>query len=149
MPLTDFLVPDCILLAPKAKDKWDLLEQMVQQLTVSGSMPVERFAETHQALVAREHSVSTGMEDGIAVPHAALPGLDGVRAAMALIPQGIDFHSLDGKPATIVVLLLVPREEKLQHVRTLTEIARRLGDPSFRERLLACETGESAISIWG
>ncbi|HJM39886.1 MAG TPA: PTS sugar transporter subunit IIA [Planctomycetota bacterium] len=149
MTLTQFLSSDCVLLAPPADDKWDLMRKMVDSLAASGALSAERLEDAHQALVARERSVSTGMEDGIAVPHAALPDLEGVRAAMALLPTGIDFQSLDGRPATIVVMLLVPREEKLLHVRTLTEIARRLSDGSFRERLLACDSGESVLGIWG
>jgi PTS system fructose-specific IIA component len=148
MSFADFLNPDCVVVAPTATDKWELIRQMAEVLCASGTFPAERLDEVNQALVARENSVSTGMEDGIAVPHAALDCVHTVHAAMSLIPNGIDFHTLDGNPAKIVVMLLVPRAEKLLHVRTLTEIARRLGDSSFRTRLLECTDGEGVQRLW-
>ncbi len=148
MSLADHLCPGAVLLRPAAKDKWELLSALVRALVEAGRLPVEREAEALEALEARERSVSTGMEHGIAVPHAALPGLDGVVAAVAILPQGLAFDSLDGQPARIVVLLLVPREEKLLHVRTLTEVARRLGDPDFRERLLRAGDPDQVRALW-
>ncbi len=148
MALADYLRPDAVLLSPQASDKWQLIRQMVDGLVRAGHLPAPRREEAVAALDARERSVSTGMEQGIAVPHAALEELDGVRAAMAVIPAGLDFQSLDQLPAKIVVLLLVPKKEKLLHVRTLTEVARRLGDSAFRERILACQSGEELIGLW-
>ncbi|MBC8329997.1 MAG: PTS sugar transporter subunit IIA [Planctomycetes bacterium] len=148
MALADFLRPDSVLLSPQAADKWQLIRQMVDGLVGAGHLPFERRDEAVAALDARERSVSTGMEQGIAVPHAALDELDGVRAALAVIPEGLDFQSLDQLPARIVVLLLVPRQEKLLHVRTLTEVARRLGDSAFRQRILDCRSGAELIGLW-
>ena len=61
---------------------------------------------------------------------------------------GLDFESLDGRPAQIVVMILVPKHEKLIHLQTLTEVARRLGDASFRTDLLAAASPEAVIQLW-
>ncbi len=148
MALADYLRPETVLLAPQADDKWQLIRQMVDGLVGAGHLDAARREEAVAALDARERSVSTGMEQGIAVPHAALDELDGVRAAMAVIPDGLDFQSLDQLPAKIVVMLLVPKKEKLLHVRTLTEVARRLGDGAFRQQILGCGSGEELIGLW-
>ncbi len=148
MPLADFLAPSCVLTSPTVEDKWDLLNQMADRLGASGAFSTDQLETVNKALFAREQSVSTGMEDGIAVPHAALDCISTVHAGLALIPDGIDFQALDGKPSQIVVMLLVPRAEKLLHVRTLTEIARRLSDPTFREKLLASGGGEETREYW-
>jgi mannitol/fructose-specific phosphotransferase system IIA component (Ntr-type) len=148
MALADHLRPDAVLLAPRAADKWELLRLLVDGLVRAGMLAENRRDEAVAALEARERSVSTGMEQGIAVPHAALDQIDGVRAALAVIPDGLDFQSLDEQPARIVVLLLVPKQEKVLHVRTLTEVARRLGDGAFRERILGCASGEELIGLW-
>ncbi|MCH2102163.1 MAG: PTS sugar transporter subunit IIA, partial [Planctomycetes bacterium] len=114
----------------------------------SGTLDADTESAAKAALVERENSVSTGMEHGIAVPHAALDDLDCLKVAMSLIPDGLEFQSVDGKPAQIVILLLVPKKEKVLHLSTLTEIARRLGSTEFRDRLLACADGESAVAYW-
>lgn len=148
MTLADHLCPEAVLLAPAAADKWDLLRLLVDGLVRSGGLPAARREEAAGALIARERSVSTGMEQGIAVPHAALEDLPGVLAALAVLPDGLDFQSLDQLPARIVVLLLVPKREKLVHVRTLTEVARRLSDAAFRQRVLSCRTADELIDLW-
>lgn len=148
MSLADHLDARAVLLRPPAADKWALLRQMVAALVDCGRIPAPALEAAAAAVEARERSVSTGMEQGIAVPHASLEGLERVSAALALLPEGLDFQSLDGQPARIVVLLLVPRHEKLAHVRTLTEVARRLSDAGFRERLLRAPTADAAVELW-
>ncbi|TAH38524.1 MAG: PTS sugar transporter subunit IIA [Planctomycetota bacterium] len=148
MSLAAHLDSGAVLLRSTAGDKWELLAQLVQALVRCGRIPASQAAAALAAVEARERSVSTGMEQGIAVPHAALDGLERVAAALALLPQGLDFQSLDGQPARIVVLLLVPRHEKLAHVRTLTEVARRLSDPVFRRRLLEAPDAAAAVELW-
>jgi mannitol/fructose-specific phosphotransferase system IIA component (Ntr-type) len=136
------------LLAPNAADKWKLMDLMVDHLVGSGTLSKELEGPAKAALVERERSVSTGMEQGIAVPHAALDELDCLKVAMALVPGGMEFESVDGKPAQIIMCLLVPKAEKLLHLSTLTEIARRLGQPAFRSNLLACKNTEDAVACW-
>jgi mannitol/fructose-specific phosphotransferase system IIA component (Ntr-type) len=148
VPLVDHLQASCVLLDPKVSNKWELLDQMVDHLVDSGALGKDQSVAAKTALVDRERSVSTGMEHGIAVPHAALDQLECLKVAMALVPTGLEFQSVDGRPAQIIMLLLVPKSEKLLHLSILTEIARRLGVATFREQLLACTSTESATEIW-
>ncbi len=124
------------------------MDQMVDHLVASHTLSKELEGPAKAALVERERSVSTGMEQGIAVPHASLEELDCLKVAMALVPGGLEFESVDGKPAQIILCLLVPKTEKLLHLSTLTEIARRLGEASFRSKLLACKNAEDAVACW-
>lgn len=142
------LLPDSVLLAPAASDKWKLLESMVQAVARSWEMSPEIAAACHQCVFAREESASTGMEAGIAVPHAAVEGLEQLVIGMALLPDGLEFHSLDGKPAKVIVLILVPKKEKLIHLQTLTEVARRLSGEDFRESLLGAGSSAEVIQMW-
>lgn len=148
MALVEHLTAADVLLAPKVAHKWELIDLMVERMVASGTLSADMESAAKAALVERENSVSTGMEHGIAVPHAALDDLDCLKVAMGLIPSGLEFQSVDGKPAEIVILLLVPKKEKVLHLSTLTEVARRLGSAEFRGRLLACVDGESAVSCW-
>ena len=148
MSVAEHLHPAAVLLRPEAEDKWQLLHLMCEALVKAHVLPAELLESAEEALLERERSVSTGMEQGIAVPHAALDGLPGMVVGMALLPDGIDFEALDGKPTEVVVLILVPKAEKLMHLQTLSEVARRLADPRFKEQLLAAEDGAHALALW-
>ena len=148
MSVAEHLHPEAVLLHPAVADKWALLGTMAAALVDAGTLPADLQEAAVHALEERERSVSTGMEQGIAVPHAALDGLAEMVVGMALLPDGIDFAALDGQPTTVVVMILVPKAEKLRHLQTLSEVARRLGDASFRERLLAVDTGAAALALW-
>lgn len=148
MSLADHLHPAAVLIAPPAQDKWRLIEMLVEALVAAGRLPAARRGEAVEALFARERCVSTGLEDGIAVPHAALDDLPSMQVALALLPDGLDFAAQDGRPTQVVVGVLVPRKEKLLHLQTLAEVARRLGDPGFRAELLRCEDGRAAVALW-
>ncbi|MGH7149855.1 MAG: PTS sugar transporter subunit IIA, partial [Planctomycetota bacterium] len=97
-------------------------------------------------LPARERSMSTGMERGVAIPHAAVDAAERPLAALAVLPQGVAFESIDGRPATIVALLVIPRREKLLHIRTLAEVARLLSRDEVRSRLLGSGTPEEVLA---
>jgi len=137
-----------VLLAPPVSDKWNLLEAMVEALSSAWNLTVEAQNLCLECVVAREQCVSTGMEAGIAVPHAAVEGLDRMLVSMAILPGGLAFESIDGQPAQIVVMILVPKHEKLIHLQTLAEVARRLGDASFRADLLAAAAPEDVVQLW-
>ena len=148
MTLIQHLRPGTVLLKPEISDKWDLFEKMVDAFVSSDSIPPSQRSATLEALVAREKSLSTGMEDGIAVPHAALEGLESMASGIAILPEGIDFQSLDGNLTRIVVALVVPQDQKLEHLRVLTDVARRLGEAAFREKILLARTAGEILGLW-
>lgn len=142
------LRPGAVVIAPSVSDKWALLRQMVEAAAGAWELSPELLENCHRRLVAREESVSTGMEAGIAVPHAAVEGLDEVVCGLALLPKGLPFDSLDQQDAQVVVMILVPKHEKLAHLSTLTEVARRLGDASFRAQLLQKTAADDVLAMW-
>ncbi len=148
MPLADHLHPAAVLLAPPARDKWHLIEMLAEGMVAAGRLPAARLKEAVEALYARERCVSTGLEDGIAIPHAALDGLSSMVVALGILPDGLDFDAQDGKPTQLVVAVVVPRQEKLLHLQTLAEVARRLSDGDFRAALLASSDGREAVALW-
>ncbi len=148
MALFEHLQSAAVVLAPRVQDKWQLIDHLVETLVAAGELSEDLHEAAQKALVAREQSVSTGMEHGIAVPHAAMEELDCLKVAMAVLPQGVEFQSVDGKAAHIIVMLLVPKSEKLLHLTTLTEIARRLSEASFRERLVAAGSADEVVACW-
>ena len=127
-------------------DKWDAIARMMEHLVEVGRLDKAIAEPLHEAVLSRERSMSTGMERGIAIPHAAVDGLEQVVACIGIVagPEGLAFESVDGRATRLVVLLLIPRSQKLLHIRTLADVARVLGKDSVREALLAARTGGEA-----
>jgi len=140
-----FQSPD-LLVGFQAQSKWDAIERILKHLEQRGRIVPEHAPAFLEAVLAREQSMSTGMEHGLAMPHAAVEDLDEVVACLALCAEGdeLDFESTDQSRTRIVVLLLIPRKQKLLHIRTLAEIARLMSKGEAREHLLAASDSEAA-----
>ena len=137
---TDFLI------GLNPTDKWDAIGKMMEHLVEVGRCSAEQADTLHEAVLARERSMSTGMERGIAIPHAAVDGIEHVIASIGIVsrPHGLAFESVDGRPTQLVVLLLIPRAHKLLHIRTLADVARVVGRESVRDALLAATSWAEA-----
>lgn len=142
-----FQAPD-VLVGFKASDKWDAIERVLRHLEARERIPANQTGTYLDAVLGRERSMSTGMEHGLAMPHAAVDGLSEVVACLAICGEqdSLDFESTDASPTRIVVLLLIPRTQKLLHIRTLAEIARLMSKYEARQHLLKAADGEEAWS---
>lgn len=98
-------------------------------------------------LAAREKLQSTGIGDGVAIPHASAESASAQAGALLLCPQGVPFESIDGFPAKIVFGVVGPRRATGEHLRTLARISRLLRDGTTRSRLIEAPTAEEALSI--
>jgi PTS system nitrogen regulatory IIA component len=95
-----------------------------------------------EVLLDREKLGSTGIGDGIAIPHGKLKGLDSLVIAFGRSHDGIDFDSIDGKPVHIFFLLMAPESSTGQHLKALAKISRMLKDPAFRSNLMSAKSTE-------
>ena len=148
MRLQDLIPPEHILLGLEAADKWEVIRQMTANLRARGAIPADHATSFQECIVQRERSMSTGMERGIAIPHAAVDGLERVVASLAIVDgpsgEGVNFDSIDSTPAWLVVLLLIPRPQKLLHIRTLADVARHLGNEDVRRALRGARSTDEA-----
>src|SRR5262245_4065699 len=148
MRLQELIPPQHIVLGLEAADKWEVIERLTGNLRDQGAVPEELAGGYRDAVVQRERSMSTGMERGIAIPHAAVDGLERVVAGLGVVAgpngEGVPFDSVDSGPAWLVVLLLIPRPQKLLHIRTLADLARHLGSEDVRQALRNARTREEA-----
>ncbi len=130
-------------------DKWHAIEVLIQHLADTGSLGESQADDALDAVQRRERSMSTGMEKGVAIPHAALPDLEQVVAILGLVGngEGVPFESMDGAPAQLIVVLLIPKTKKLLHIRTLADVARILGDEQIRQELLAAVDAETVHGL--
>ena len=146
MDLQQLFQPDDLVVGFAPADKWEAIEELVGHLVRRGKLDGEIAPQVLQQVLARERSMSTGMERGIAIPHAAVDNIEHVLACMGIVSRegGLAFDSIDAQPARLIVLLVIPRSQKLLHIRTLADVARVLGIEDVRDALLAAETSEQA-----
>ena len=144
--LQELFRPEDLLVDFEALDKWQAIERMMRHLIDAGRVPAHLAKLCHEAVFARERSMSTGMERGIAIPHAAVEGLQRTAACLAILSarHGLDFESIDRGATHFIVLLLIPRERKLLHIRTLADVARALSKEHVRARLLEARDSAQA-----
>ncbi|MCC6407250.1 MAG: PTS sugar transporter subunit IIA [Planctomycetes bacterium] len=128
------------------KDKWDAIGQLVRHLVGRQAIAEASAERVLEQVLARERSMSTGMERGIAIPHAAVDDVQKVTACMGIVsrPGGLTFQSIDGQPARLVVLLVIPKAQKLLHIRTLADVARVLSNEAIRNALIGAPSPREA-----
>ena len=120
MILTNILQSDCIKVPLEGKDKSAVIEELLD-LLVSAELITERDAALN-AVMAREKTRSTGIGSGIAIPHGKCNCIKSLVMALGIISDGIDFQSVDEKPAKIIILLLSPTDKTGPHIQALAKI---------------------------
>ncbi|WIY53084.1 PTS sugar transporter subunit IIA [Devosia sp. YIM 151766] len=123
MELANILAEDSVLTCTGITDKRQLFEILAQQAAERTGLSKGEIVE---ALVAREELGSTGLGNGIAIPHGKLKGLKGVYAAFARLDSPIEFDSMDDQPVDLVMLLLAPVGAGADHLKALSRVARLL-----------------------
>ncbi|MBC8097220.1 MAG: PTS sugar transporter subunit IIA [Akkermansiaceae bacterium] len=145
--LNELISPASINLNLKSKDRDGVLEELVAQITVLADQPEARQTLL-RALHEREQLFSTGIGDGVALPHArnALVGLvDKPVIIFGRHTPGIPYGAVDGVPARLFFLLVAPTVT--QHLAVLARISRLLRDPDVRQNLLTAETPKKALEL--
>lgn len=140
MKITEMLKREFVLEQLKAGNKRDVLAELVG-VFAQGRINVDSEAMLH-VLLERERLGSTGIGDGIAIPHGKLPGLEEMVVSFGRSREGIAFEAMDGKPVHLFFLLMAPENSAGQHLKALAKISRMLKDENFRKNLLAAKMHE-------
>lgn len=147
MRLMDILRESLIKVGIEARNKWEVIEELTDYLIAEHELKATDRENVLRAVVAREKSLSTGMQHGVAIPHGCVEGLQDVVACLGISEKGIDFESLDGRPTHLLMLLIIPKNKFQSHVKTLAGIARLLNSEALREKLRKAPNGETAFHI--
>ena len=148
MILTDILSSERVRVAARGagvKSKDEALRALSALLGTGTEAPGE--ADFYRVLVEREALQSTGIGDGVAIPHGALENLSGQLAALLICPDGVPFDAIDSAPVYILFAVLTPKRATGEHLKTLARISRLLRDTSFRQKLLAAADGRQAHGL--
>ncbi|TFH43410.1 MAG: PTS sugar transporter subunit IIA [Chrysiogenales bacterium] len=145
MELSDNLKKQNILLKASSNNRWDLIEEMVDLAVKNKEIDQEDCVEVKKALIEREKSMSTGIGNGVAIPHCTTSRVQNTVLIVSVVTRGMDFDSIDNQPVKIVILLLVPKNKLTQHIKTLANIAKLMSNENLRERMLNLKSAESII----
>src|SRR5512136_701489 len=145
MKLTDILEKSSIVADLQARAKAEALEILVDAMTRTHQALNKQ--EMLQVVLEREKLGSTGIGDGVAIPHGKSTGLTQIVSGFGLSKRGIDFDSLDGKPAHLFFLLVAPEDSAGTHLKMLARISRMLKNLDFRKRLLGANSQHEIYQI--
>lgn len=140
MKLSDFVVRDAILVDLQATGKEDAIREIVRSLVQAGSLADADAEGIIRAIMNREELGSTGIGQGVAVPHTRHQKVDRLVGTVALSRKGVDFAALDGEPVDILFLLVSPPNQPGDHLRALENISRHLKDERFVNFLRQAKT---------
>ena len=148
MRLVDILAEDRVDIARDLPEKGSALAEMARLLT--RGIPSGDESKVLEVLREREALQSTGIGDGVAIPHGFLNELTMQVAALLIVPNGVPFDAIDARPATIVVGVVGPRRgahAQLEHLKILAQISKALRQPMLRERILSAASAGEAYDV--
>ncbi|MBN1359106.1 MAG: PTS sugar transporter subunit IIA [Sedimentisphaerales bacterium] len=145
MALIDLLVPEVVKTPLEAKDKPDVLRELVQILKDAGQ--IDDLDTVLKAVQEREDKQSTGLGAGVAVPHCKTPAVKSLKLAIGIAPEGIDFDSLDHEPTTLFFLLVAAPDQSGPHVEALAEIARLARSKAFCQALVRAQSAQEVVDL--
>lgn len=138
MRLSELINERAVRLSLESRDKESCIKELVQLLETAHG--VNTKGEILSKVLQRESMMSTGIGNGVAIPHGKTRLLDHLVAACGVAPDGIDFESMDGEPATLFILLVSPESLRGPHVKALANVSRLLKEESVRTSLKQSRT---------
>lgn len=144
MDLSDLLKPNAILYALKASSKKQVLQALAEKASALTDIAEREIFDT---LLQRERLGSTGVGNGIAIPHAKLPSIRHIVGVFARLDTPVDFEAIDDQPVDIAFLLLAPENAGADHLKALSRIARLLRDPDMIAKLRATRDAQAIYAL--
>ena len=144
MSLTDLITPNAVVPALKVTSKKQAIQELAGEAAELTGHSESAIAEV---LLQREKLGSTGVGNGIAIPHGKLPKLTRLFGMFARLERPIDFEALDGQPVDLMFLLLAPETAGADHLKALARIARLLRDPDVAHKLRASDDAEALYAV--
>lgn len=144
MDLSDLITPDAIVPALKANGKKQALQELAEKAATLTGLDERQIFDT---LLQRERLGSTGVGNGIAIPHGKLAGLNRIHGLFARLAKPIEFDALDDQPVDLIFLLLAPESAGADHLKALARIARLLREPGLAAKLRASGDASALYAV--
>jgi PTS system nitrogen regulatory IIA component len=144
MPLDNLIAPEAILPSLRANTKKQALQEISEK---AGALSGLTAREIFDALLQRERLGSTGVGNGVAIPHGKLAKVKHIFGLFARLERPIDFDALDGAPVDLIFLLVAPETAGADHLKALAQVARMFRDPSFVAKIRATRDPSGLYSV--
>ena len=145
MILTQILRPACVKVPLETSNKEEIITELVDLLDANSLLPDRNVAL--EAILTRERTRSTGIGSGIAIPHGKCNAVKELVMAIGIAHEPIDFDSVDGKPVSIVILLLSPADQTGPHIQALAQISKLMLDEQFKQTLQQADSSEKVYEL--
>ena len=145
MLLSELLEPAAVRPRLKATTKRDAVAELVELM--ESAHGIDSQGEILDRVLRREAMMSTGIGNGVAIPHGKARAVDRMLAACAVSSDGVDFEAVDGEPASLFILLVSPESVGAPHVKVLANISRLLKEESVRRSLREAETSDAFLAV--
>lgn len=143
--LKDMLIKNCMNLNLKGKTKEEVIDEMIGMLMDNGRLNDRE--EYKKEILKRESQSSTGLEEGIAIPHAKTKAVKIPSIAFGRSLEGVDYDSLDGEPSKLFFMIAAPADATDSHIEVLSKLTTLLLDDNLRENLLKAETKDEILNL--
>ena len=147
MRLTDLLSPERVGIKRPNGDAFDKEKAIAMLARLLGERDGVSVADIERALLEREQLQSTGIGEGVAIPHGAIPQLSEQVAALLIVPEGVDFQAIDDANVTILFGVITPKRATGEHLKTLARVSRLLRNKDFRARLVGSPDEHGAFEL--
>jgi nitrogen PTS system EIIA component len=147
MRLTDLLSPERVGIRRASVESFDKERALSLLATMFGERDGVTTSDIQRVLFEREQLQSTGIGEGVAIPHGALPQLHEQVAALLIVPEGVDFQAIDDAKVSILFGVIGPKRATGEHLKTLARVSRLLRSKEFRHRLITADDATSAYEL--
>lgn len=148
MKISETLCNSCVELNLTLNDKFDVIKHFMNQLAVINDLNDKTKEVITNEIISRENLMSTGLQNGIAIPHCSTEHTKVPMTFIGVSKNGIDFQSVDGYATNIIVMLVVPKSHLNEHVKRLAVIARLLNQKAIRQKIISAASTEEIIEIF-
>jgi len=145
MRLTELLEPGCIKVPLNATDKQAAIDELVDLLAEQGK--ITNAAEVKDAVWQRESTRTTGIGHGLAIPHGKVGQVDRLVMAIGRPAEPIDFKAIDGRPVSLIILLVSPADQTGPHIQALATVSRMMTNEKFRHAVREAESAEQVYRL--
>ncbi len=145
--LSEILSEYTIKIELEAEEKLEAIEELIDFLITGHEIGLRDRDYIIEAVFQRESSISTGVGNGVAIPHGTVDCIDEIVGAMGISSKGINFDSFDGEPVYIILLLIIPKVKLGQYIKTLANIARIFIEENTRDKIRSAKSPEKIIRI--
>ena len=147
MQLLELLSPQTIKVPLEATDKQGAIDELIELLNAHGHIRDADLEVVRAAVWEREQQRSTGIGEGLAVPHGRCSAIDELAIAIGVPTQPVEFNAFDKKPVRMIVLLVSPPERTADHIQALGKVSRLMADRTFRESVYASPGAEALFAL--